>query len=82
LNQTSLVLYNLTDAPPNSLKDSNASLKMKITEEEKVGVHSLIRSTWGWKGHVGILGWGLRRVTSGSIFHMNLHKLNNKLVSA
>ncbi len=34
------------DAPPNSLKDSNVSPKMKITEEG-VGVHSLARSTLG-----------------------------------
>jgi hypothetical protein len=28
------------------------------------------------------LGWGLGRVTSGSIIQMDLHKQNNKLVSA
>jgi len=36
----------------------------------------------GVEGHVGAPGWGLRRVTSGSIIHTDLHKLNNKLVSA
>jgi hypothetical protein len=29
------------DAPPNSLKDSNVSLKVKTMEKEGVGVHSL-----------------------------------------
>jgi len=36
----------------------------------------------GVEGHVGVSGWGLGRVTSGLIIHMNLHKLNNKLVNA
>jgi hypothetical protein len=36
----------------------------------------------GVEGHAGAPGWGLGRVTSGSIIHMDLHKPNNKLVSA
>jgi hypothetical protein len=36
----------------------------------------------GVKGHAKALGWGLERVTSGSIIHTDLHKLNNKLVIA
>jgi hypothetical protein len=32
---------------PNSLKDSNASSKMKTMEEKKVGVWSLIHNTLG-----------------------------------
>jgi len=71
-NHTSLVLYNLTDAPPNSLKNSNASLKVKIMEGVKV--HSLVRSIWGWKGCVRVPGWGLGWMTSRSIFQMNMYK--------
>jgi hypothetical protein len=41
-------------------------------------VHSISRV----EGRVGISRWGLRKVTSGSIIHMNLYKPNNKLVSA
>jgi hypothetical protein len=70
----------MNDAPPHSLKDSNVSLKMKTTKEG-VGVHSLACSILGVEGRAGALGWGLKRVTSGSIIHMDLHKLNNKLVS-
>jgi len=33
------------DAPPNSLKDSNANPKVKIMEEKRVRVRSLIRNT-------------------------------------
>jgi hypothetical protein len=32
--------------------------------------------------HAWGLGWGLGWVTSESIIHINLHKLNNELVSA
>jgi hypothetical protein len=32
--------------------------------------------------HVGASEWGLKQVTSGSIIHIDLHKPNNKLVSA
>jgi hypothetical protein len=37
------------DAPPNFLKDSNASLKMKIMKEG-VGVSSLVCNNFGIKG--------------------------------
>jgi len=37
---------------------------------------------FGVKGHVEIPGWELKRVTSNSITHTNLHKPNNKLVNA
>jgi hypothetical protein len=47
-----------------------------------IGVCSLTRSTLGVEGHVGAPGWGLKQVTRGSIIHTNLHKPNNKLVSA
>ncbi len=55
----SFVVDMMDDAPPNSLKNSNVNLKVKIVEEKRVGVHSLIRNTSGVRGHVGALGWGL-----------------------
>jgi hypothetical protein len=42
----------IIDTPPHSLKDSNASLKMKTTEKERVKVHSLVRNTSKVEGHV------------------------------
>jgi hypothetical protein len=75
------ILATKIDAPPHSLKDSNASLKMK-TMEEGIGVHSLTHNTSGVKGRAGASRWGLGRMTSGSIIHMGLHKPNNKLVNA
>jgi hypothetical protein len=69
------------DTPPHSLKDSNVSLKVKTTYEEKVGVHSLICNTLGVEGRVRALRWGLRQMTSGSIIHTDLHKPNNKLTN-
>ncbi len=71
----------LSDTPPNSLEDSNVSPKVKITEEG-IGVRSFACSTLRVEGCAKALGWGLRQVTSESIIHINLHKLNNKLVSA
>jgi len=68
------------DTPPHSLKDSNASLKVKTMEG--VGICSLTHNTLGVKKHVRAMGWGLRRMTSRSIIHMGLHKPNNKLVNA
>jgi hypothetical protein len=69
------------DAPRHFLKDSNASPKVEIMEKGGVGVHSLACKISRVKGHAGTPGWGLGRVTSGSIIHTVLHKLNNKLVS-
>jgi hypothetical protein len=45
-------------------------------------VHSLIHNTLGVEGHAETPGCGLKRVTSGSIIHTDLHKLNTKLVNA
>jgi len=70
------------DAPPHSLKDSNVSLKVKTTEEERIGVRSLTHNTSRVEGCVEALGWGLSKATSKSIIHMGLHKPNNKLVNA
>ncbi len=62
--------------------DSTTSPKVKIAEGEGVGVHSLACSTLGVKGRAGASKWGLGRLTSNSITQMDLHKPNNKLVSA
>ncbi len=68
------------DSPPHSLKDSNASLKVKTMEGVKVC--SLTCNILGVEGYVIAPRWGLKKVTSGSIIHTNLHKPNNKLVIA
>ncbi len=44
-------------APPSSLMDSTASPKVKTTEGEGVGVHSLIRSTLRVEGCARASGW-------------------------
>jgi hypothetical protein len=49
--------------------------------DQGIGVHSLIRSTLKVEGGDETPRWGLGRMTSWSIIHMDLHKLNNKLVS-
>jgi hypothetical protein len=61
--------------------DSTASPKVKTMEGEGVATRSLTRSISWVEGCVGALGWGLGRLTSMSITHMDLHKSNNKLVS-
>jgi hypothetical protein len=62
--------------------DSIASPKVKTTEGEGVGARSLIRNTSGVEGHAGVPRWGLGRLISNLIIHMDLHKLNNKLINA
>jgi hypothetical protein len=49
---------------------------------EGVGAHSLARNISRVEGRAGTSKWGLGRLTIKSITHMNLHKPNNKLVSA
>jgi hypothetical protein len=66
---------NIFYAPPSSLMDSIASSKVKTSEGEKVGACSLGCNTLGVEGRAGVLGWGLRRLTSELIIHMDLHKL-------
>jgi hypothetical protein len=65
---------------PSSLMDSTTSPKIKTTEREGVGAHSLVCNTLGVEGHARAPGWGLGRLTNKSITHMDLHKPNNKLV--
>ncbi len=48
-----------SDAPPNSLINSNASPKVKTMEEEKVGAHSITCNIFGvrrmcWSFRMGI----------------------------
>jgi hypothetical protein len=69
------------DAPLSFLMDPIVSPKVK-TMEGGVRACSLACNTLGVGGHVGAPGWGLGRLTSKSIIHMNLHKPNNKLVNA
>jgi hypothetical protein len=61
--------------------DPTTNPKMKTTKGEGVWVHSLVHNTLEVEGHAGALGWGLGRLTSKSIIHMDLHKPNNKLVN-
>jgi hypothetical protein len=69
------------DAFPNYLMGSTANPKVKTTEGEGVGAHSLAHSTLGVKGRARAPRWGLGEVTSKLITHMDLHKPNNKLVN-
>jgi hypothetical protein len=62
--------------------DPIASPKMKTTKGKGVGACSLAHNISGVEGRVGAPRWGLRRLTSKSIIHMDMHKLNNKLVNA
>jgi hypothetical protein len=48
-----IITYTHYDVPPHSLKDSNASSKVKTMEVEGVGVCSLVHNTLGVEGHEG-----------------------------
>jgi len=50
-------------------------------EGKGVGARSLARNTLRVERCVAAPGWGLGRMTSESIIHMDLHKPNNKLVN-
>ncbi len=71
----------LVEAPPSSLKDSTMSPKVTTTKGERVG-----RIPWFTtlrdKGVCWSSEMRLGQMTSGSIIHVDLHKANNKLVSA
>jgi hypothetical protein len=71
----------MIDTPPHSFRNSNASPKVE-TLDKGVGVHSQAHNTSRVEGRAGAPGWGLKRVTSKSIIHMNLQKPNNKLINA
>jgi hypothetical protein len=55
---------------------------MKIIEKERIEVRSLTRSTSGVKGRARAPGCGLGGMISELIIHTDLHKPNNKLISA
>jgi len=71
-----------SDAPLNSWIDSIVSPKLKTSKGQGVGARSLVPSTSGVEGCVRVPGWGLGQMTSGLIIHTDLHKSNNKLISA
>ncbi len=54
----------------------------KGENNERSWVRSLVCSILGVDECVGAMGWKLEQVTSGLIIHIDLHKTNNKLVSA
>jgi hypothetical protein len=62
--------------------DSIANPKVKATKGKGVGAHSLAHSTLGVEGCAGTPRWGLGKMTSKTITHTDLHKPNNKLISA
>jgi hypothetical protein len=72
--------FNLTH--PKLFDKLNYDSKGENNERIKSWVCSLARSISGVERCVGAPGWGLRQVTSASIIHKNLHKPNNKLLSA
>jgi len=47
-----------------------------------IRVRSITCNTSGVKRRVGAPRWGLKRVVSKSIIHMDMHKPNNKMVNA
>jgi hypothetical protein len=61
--------------------NSIAYPKVKTIKGEGVGVRFLACSTLGVERRVGAPRWGLKKVTSKSIIHTDLHKPNNKFVS-
>ncbi len=62
--------------------DSVASPKVKTMKGERVGACSLARNTLQVERHAGAPRWGLGRLISNLVIHTDLHKPNNKLVSA
>jgi hypothetical protein len=61
--------------------DSTAGSKVKTMDGKGVGAHSLIRNTSGVEGCVRAPGWGLGKLTSNLIIHIDLHNPSNKLVN-
>jgi hypothetical protein len=74
--------WSMFDAPLNSLINSISSWRWKQRKDKKLGYIPWLATFGGVEGHTGALRWELRRVTSKSIIHMDLHKPNNKLASA
>jgi hypothetical protein len=61
--------------------DLVASPKVKTIEREGVGARTLACNTSGVERRAGAPRWGLGRLTSKSITHIDLHKPKNKLVN-
>jgi len=57
------------------------SPKVKTTKGEGVKEPSLTYNTLRVEGLVGTPEWGLKRLTSNSITHTDMHKPNNELVN-
>ncbi len=72
----------MCDTPPHFLMDSTASPNVTTTKGKGLGAHYLARNTLGVEGCAETSRLGLGKLRSKSIIHMNLHKPNNKLVSA
>jgi hypothetical protein len=64
------------------LMDSIVSPKVKTTEEERVGVCSMACNILGVEGSCWSSKIKTRKIDKQFITHMDLHKLNNKLVNA
>jgi hypothetical protein len=60
--------------------DSTLSPKVKAMEGKRIEARSLAHNIYEVKGRAGTLGCELKRMTSESIIHTNLHKPNNKFV--
>jgi hypothetical protein len=75
------MFVNIPDAPPNSLKYSNVSLKVNTTEEG-VGVCSLIHSILGVRGACQNSGIGTRMSDKWINYSYGRTQTNNKLVHA
>jgi hypothetical protein len=65
---------------PKLLDKLKFEFEVKTLEEQGVGAHSLVRNTLGVEGCAGAPG--IRKNDKHLITHTNLHKPNNKLVSA
>jgi len=61
--------------------DSITSPKVKTMEGEGVGACFLVRNTLGVEGRAKVLGSKLGRLTSKSITHTDMRKLNKNLVN-
>jgi len=55
---------------------------MKTMEEKGIRYALSFVALRGQEGHAEAPGWGLERVTSKSIIHIDLYKPNNNLVNA
>jgi hypothetical protein len=79
---SSLASQTCLDVPPTPLMDSTMSLKGENNKRTRSwGTLPGLQHFGGVEGRARASGWGLGRVISKLITHMDLHKPNNKLVS-